>query len=91
MRAIWKFELRSPGPGWGEAIEMPVGAIVRHVGMQAGRIHIWAEVETEANTEKREFVVLATGQPVEQGFNHAFHGSIIHTPFVWHIYERKTQ
>lgn len=63
-KAIWKYVIDREVPivdGARRKIEMPVGAIVRHVDMQHEALCLWAEVDTEAPLEERTFTALGTG------------------------------
>lgn len=95
MRTIYKYPL------WGDArdpipvvhIDMPKGAIVRHVCAQRDVPTIWAEVETNqgGEVELRSFYVIGTGQRVPPvavflGTALAWGGDL-----VWHIYESRVR
>ena len=70
---------------------MPIGALVlssppapRHPDC----IEIWAEVDTEAHMEMREFRVVGTGNPMP-GDCGTFVGTVITNDgfLVWHVFE----
>lgn len=76
--------------------DVPVGSIVRHVGMQDSNVCLWTEtpvmttVESCA-TEKRCFEIFGTGQPVpdQEGIRRSYIGTAQQgTDFVWHIFEK---
>jgi len=89
MRTIWKFPLPVSAGPWptvqSTPVEMPEGAVIRHFTTQGGRPTVWAEVETNNRLERRAFVCVGTGHPLEQVG--AYVGSYADDPFIWHIYE----
>lgn len=84
---IYKYELELlPN----QAILMPIGAKILHVGHQGSRIYLWAEVNPEAMPESRYFSVAATGEDLYQmPMTHL--GTTITEPYVWHVYEILTK
>jgi hypothetical protein len=68
---------------------MPVGAEVLSVGVQDGRIYLWAVVETTAPAMSRVFYVCGTGNPLNVG-NARFIGTVQMDYFVWHVFEART-
>jgi hypothetical protein len=53
---------------------------------------IWAVVDTEAPTQERTFVVLATGQEISRSpdspeINYSYIGTWQDPPNVWHLFE----
>jgi hypothetical protein len=62
MRTIWKFPLKPAV----QEITMPRGARVLTVQTQFGEPQLWAEVDTDAPTEQREFAVVGTGHPMPE-------------------------
>jgi hypothetical protein len=86
MKAIWKFPL-PPGSFLQPLYaSMPADARVIHVGVQAGIITLWAEVDTGAPYAYRTFRVYGTGwdhQPKPQ-LEHL--GTVQVGSFVWHVY-----
>jgi hypothetical protein len=72
---------------------MPVGSVIRHVGVQNGRITLWFETDFDLmgregsdHTETRRFAVRGTGHPIPEGATYL--GTVQMTPFVWHVFER---
>lgn len=69
-------------------IEMPIGAKILTVQVQGNVPCIWALVDTEQHLEIRYFILVGTGQPLDE-----FYGNYIgtiqqeHGYFVWHIFE----
>lgn len=81
MKAVFKYPLTD------KEIQMPKGAIVRHVALQNDRICIWVEVDTDYASEGRIFEVYGTGHPI-QHIDSIYLGTI-QTKFgeVYHVYE----
>ena len=72
-----------------QEIEMPKGAQVIHVGVQANSICLWAIVDTAHPAERRSFAILATGHHnFDPGIVHHL-GSVIMNEgaLVWHVFE----
>jgi hypothetical protein len=72
---------------------MPVGSVIRHVGVQNGRITLWFETnlnlmdrKDDEGLESRRFAVRGTGHPIPEGATYL--GTVQMTPFVWHVFER---
>lgn len=93
MKAIHKYaiKLRSGMPA---KVNLPIGAIIRHIGQQADpdEVVLWAEVDPEAvRHETRRFRVHGTGYPMEAPFDRKFIGTVVSTisPYVWHVYEEQ--
>lgn len=84
MRTIWKFNL-----GAGTTIhEMPKGAKVLSIGWQNGVAVIWLLVDPSAPKVRRGFWLVGTGNQLSaaiEGF--AFVGTLVGTPFVWHVFD----
>jgi hypothetical protein len=57
-RTIWKFPLQVVEE---QALQMPIGAKVLHVGTQGNIASIWAEVDPTAELEKRWIYMFGTG------------------------------
>lgn len=64
-REVWKFPLPVPGPDV-FGIELPAGAEVLTVQVQAGRPCIWALVSPSAPPEGRLFRIAGTGHPIAE-------------------------
>lgn len=88
MQTIWKFPIQ---PGDLIRVQMPKGARVLDVQEQQGQPAIWAEVDSEAETEERLFDVFGTGHEIKSGMGVAreyvgtfqLHGGVL----VFHLYE----
>ena len=88
MSRIYKYPLQLTKI---QEIEMPRGAQVIHVGVQANTICLWAIVDTACPVERRSFAILATGH---LNFNPEIMrhlGSVIMNEgaLVWHVFEPK--
>jgi hypothetical protein len=86
MKTVYKYVLNPYNP----ETELPIGAIIRKVHTQNGEICIWAEVDTEAITEFRNFHVFGTGHeiPYNMGINYHFLDTVFLGSLVFHVYER---
>lgn len=88
MKTIYKYNIESNAP---TALELPQGARVISAGAQPHGPCVWAEVDTEAPTEKRVFRLYGTGEEMD-GVPHAFlstfqvgtHEGLL----VFHVYEQ---
>lgn len=90
MRTIHKYTMPWADNFW---INMPAGAHPRTVGVQDGKLTVWALVDTDAETAKHLFAIRGTGHEVspevEQG---DFIGTIFEgkgenrAPGVWHVF-----
>lgn len=84
MSAVWKFPLATALTD--NALEMPKGAKVVHVGIQGERICLWAIVDMQAPVETRVFQIVGTGhEEVKEGMAHV--GTVQQGPWVWHVFE----
>lgn len=82
MKTIWKFEIPVTDR---PLVTMPAGARVLHVAeARPDLLWLWAEVDTDAPTEQREFVIVGTGHPLPAVSEH--HGTVQTGPFVWHVF-----
>lgn len=83
MRTVHKYSLDITDA---QAVPMPKGAKVVHVGEQRGVLCLWAEVDTDRPKEDRHFVIVGTGNPRPKDAKTHL-GSAVVGPFVWHVYE----
>ena len=69
-----------------QIINMPFGAIIRHVAFQDNALCLWAEVYPNNPPEPVTIVVIGTGHLIPRG---AYIGTV-HDPrgFVWHVIEQ---
>ncbi len=79
---IWKFQLDRREF---QAIGMPVGARVLHVGIQESEITLWAAVDPKAAIVLRNFAIVGTGHAIPDGAE--YRATVFDGPFVWHIFE----
>jgi len=86
-RTVWKYPFISHEP---LSLQLPVGAIVRHVGVDpAGKGTLpclWIEVGQRGLDERRSFDFFGTGHDVPE--TAAYIGTVIVPQgYVWHVYE----
>ncbi len=85
IKQIWKYKVEN-------IIEMPKEAEILSVQIQNGQMFnacIWAKVNPENELEKRQFVVIGTGHTFDDT-NYEYIGTYQDGPFVWHLFEVKT-
>lgn len=83
-QSIWKYPLEVIIDK--QTVFMPAGAQILSVENQHGRLCIWAIVDTSADLEDREIIVMGTGGPVPLGeLDHI--GTAIMGSLVWHVAE----
>lgn len=84
MKTIYKYALHLID-GMQDVV-LPECADIVHFGADPiGQISIWAEVDTRAPHEVRNFAIVGTGHTIPDGAEHM--ASCIQGPFVWHLYE----
>ena len=87
-KQIWKYTL-TPGMN---TYQLPKNAHVLHADEQYDGIHVWAEVDPNAETEDRCFEVFGTGHPIhyDMGVERKYISTvkIQGGAFVFHVYER---
>jgi len=78
--------LQSEGPQHCEPLQLPVGAVLRHVGVQNGNPTLWIEVETSNPT--REVVIRGypTGYGLPEGLHYLGTALIDQGDLVFHLY-----
>lgn len=85
MTTIYKFRL---GQGVSNALSMPTGAELLHVGEQMGELYLWARVDTSRVYENRELVVAGTGWLEGTPARGQHIGSVqMSSGLVWHVFE----
>ncbi len=85
MKQIWKYKVEN-------IIEMPKGAEILSVQIQNVEMFnacIWAKVSSENKLEKRQFLVVGTGHTFDDT-DMVYIGTYQDGPFVWHLFEVKT-
>lgn len=87
MMKIFKYEI--PIEDYFE-LELPKGAHILDVQIQYGSPKIWALVDSDAETEKRCFTAIGTGNPITRT-NLIYWGTFqsVKGNFVWHLFEIK--
>lgn len=85
MRTIWKFSIGQTKA----AVKMPIGAKPLAVQVQGDEACLWAEVDSDAETETRHFRIFGTGHdmPSGMGYSDVYLGTFQQGPFMWHLYE----
>lgn len=83
MRVVYKYPFAHADD---VVIEMPKGATVLKVDMQAAVPTLWALVDPAKPIESRAFVMRGTGHPVPDLCYHV--DSWFDGPFVWHLFAR---
>lgn len=84
---IWKYELQITDM---QQVEMPNGAELLSVANQDGCLCLWAKVDADKQVETRFIEIIGTGNPIAQdmGVDRKFIGTVLMSPFVWHVFER---
>lgn len=88
MKTIYKYQVTPTDPRL--EIELPGSAKVVFVGSQlVGVVNFWVELTISHRTKhKRIFVLHGTGHDIPD--NHDYIGSVLDSPFVWHLYEENS-
>lgn len=87
MKTVWKLTINP----WAKseeklAVDLPGGAIVRHVAMQSDVVAVWVEVDTDALKIPRTFELFGTGHEVPA--KSIYQGTVLPIPgLVFHLYE----
>lgn len=82
-KVIYKYAL----PDHHSTIDLPVDAIIRHVGLQNGNPFVWAEHDAETQqTAPREIIAIATGEGFDSN-GLRFLGTIMPGVLVFHMFE----
>ena len=83
--AIWKFIV--PITGAWEAVAIPDGFEVLHVGMQAGKVCFWAKVDPGNTHSLWRFKIVGTGHLI--GGADYYVGTAVDEAqgFVWHLFK----
>ncbi len=88
MRTIYQYELEPHGIAY-TLIRLPLGSVVRSVGVQEHVITAWIERPIQWDEEEEHrFYVVGTGEEFPS-WEHAhvnFVGTVFQGPYVWHIY-----
>jgi hypothetical protein len=79
MKTIWKYELDAAQLS---PVDMPQGSIVLRVGVQNGKIFIWAMHDADMEREdiyprdKRHFTTVGTGWQFDAGIDPLYYSSV---------------
>lgn len=84
-KQVWKFPLVNALEP--TVLQMPEGAVVKHVELQERVMCLWAEVDPAAPRAARIFHVFGTGWDIPG--NPSYIGTVHDRSFVWHVYEEK--
>ncbi len=71
------------------AIALPTVHTLLHVGLDPIRTWcIWAQVDTAANLELRQFYIVGTGHAVPESISEKWQhvGSFVDGAYVWHVF-----
>ncbi len=82
-RRVYKYQFQADG----EPVvhNMPMGATFLFADKQHDGIFGWFEVDTDAKTDLRHFLIVGTGHNIPD--RHDWRGSMQDGPYVWHLYE----
>lgn len=69
-----------------QELDLPLGARVLSVGVQAGEIVIWVLVDETAAPAKAGFWIRSTGHDATGMSFVRFLGTVQHGPLVWHVF-----
>lgn len=83
-RSIWKWEITIGMP---VTFYVPRGAVFLSFQLQRGIPCAWAEVDPDAPTEQRAFVIRGTGHPYHPCVGDKYIGTAQDGPYVWHLFE----
>ena len=67
------------------SVQMPKGAVCRHIAIQNGDITVWAEVNPDQEPEARCFVIAGTGEEIPETAEHS--GTVKAEQYIWHVLE----
>ena len=88
LKKVYKYVIDDPQ---GTSMNLPANAEILTIGLQYGKINIWAEVPETWEKNERIFCAIATGERFDKSC-HRYVGTVQvpSTPLgelVWHIYE----
>jgi hypothetical protein len=84
MECIWKYELKLDNEI--QLVSMPSRAELLSVGIQDGKIYLWAKVEPDFPNHDRKIQIFGTGHKIYPG-TRKFIGTVHQPPYVWHVFE----
>jgi hypothetical protein len=89
MITIHKFPI-AVGAGVWTDIDLPVGHVVRHVGLDPdGAVCVWIELDTEKPVLTYVAMVTGTGHEVPRAGRYtitSFAGTVVQGHIVWHVW-----
>ena len=80
-RTVWKYNISQS-----LLLDIPKHAKALAVQIQNDEICIWFEVDMSEETERREFVIHATGDIIDE--RERYIATVQDCPWVWHVYEK---
>ena len=84
MKTVYKYPIDVTDP----TVVLPEGYKILMAAHQATQgDFIWALVDREAPTKRKEFIVVGTGFPIPPGITYLT--SWQSPPFVWHLFEKQ--
>ena len=86
MVSIYKYKLSDSDE---LTINMPKGAKILSIQVQAGIPCMWVLVDEMADREDRYFQTKGTGQEIPNIEGLTYISTFQEPPFVWHLFERK--
>lgn len=88
MRTIWKFPLQLQGRGrQSVTVLMPQGAEIVMVDTQQAQLSLWADVDTTAPREPREFLVVGTGERIPEDATYVGSFDLHNGYYIFHVFE----
>lgn len=88
MKAIYKYEIHSPGLDGTSSVKMVKDAVILSVQLQHCNPTIWALVDPNKSTEYRLFFSVFTGEEFDTDMTHAVHLDTLQAgAIVTHIFE----
>jgi hypothetical protein len=84
---VWKYEI---DPDF-STVMLPVGAKPLCVQLQNDIPQMWVLVDEDAALEKRDFVILATGEMVDESVIGAYVGTFQVDRLVFHLFQRSNK
>lgn len=86
MKVIWKFAFAGEFNGVTLYANLGKGAEVVHVGVDPGSGYpaIWIMHDPNKEQQQLKFQLIGTGTPIPDGLEHV--GSVIISPYVWHVF-----
>ncbi len=71
-----------------QGVSMPEDAVILSVGLDpAGRLCLWARVNTHKAPRQRIIEIYGTGTVVASVLEGRFIGTVLQQEFIWHVFE----